>query len=137
MAWHYGHKKLLLLNGTFGVNSFCSLLFISMAVNHKNKGIPIVFFHFTARKTAAATHGDYDGLLLKDLLARWKMAMGTNEAGEEFNIKVVFTDNDTHERNAPSLVFPDALLLLCRFHTAQAWRNAVNQKLAVVPKGTA
>jgi hypothetical protein len=135
MAWCYGHKKLLLLDGTFGVNSSHSLLFIGMAINHENKGIPIVFFHFTAQKMAAATHGDYDGLLFEDLLACWKMAMGTNETGEEFNIKVVFTDNDTCEQNALSQVFPDALLLLCRFHMAQAWKNAVNRKLAVVPKG--
>jgi hypothetical protein len=137
MAWRHGHKKLLLLDGTFGINSARSLLFIGMAINNENKGIPIVFFHFTARKTSAATHGDYDGPLLQDLLSRWKQAMGRNDAGEDFEIKVVFTDNDTRERNALSAVFPGALLLLCRFHTAQAWRNGVNRKIRVIPKGPA
>lgn len=133
MAWHYGHKKLLLLDGTFGINSSKSLLFIGMVVNAENKGIPIMFFHFTARKTAAAAHADYDGALLTDLLARWKIAMGQNKAGEDFEITVVF-NNDTRERNALSTVFPNALLLLCRFHMAQAWRNGIKQKLCIVPK---
>lgn len=44
MAWCYAHKKLLLLDGTFGINSARSLLFIGMAVNEENTGIPIVFF---------------------------------------------------------------------------------------------
>ncbi|KAG1743911.1 hypothetical protein EDB19DRAFT_1927409 [Suillus lakei] len=99
MAWRYGHKKLLLLDGTFGVNSACSLLFIGMVINDAKKGIPV---------STTAAHADYDGPLLQDLLGRWKQAM-------DFDIKVV--------RNALSIVFPDALLLLCRFHTAQAWRN--------------
>ncbi|KAG1746910.1 hypothetical protein EDB19DRAFT_1826291 [Suillus lakei] len=113
------HKKLLLLDGTFGINSTQSLLFIGMARNHKNKGIPIVFFHFTAWKTSAATHGDYDGLLLQDLLSCWKQAMGRNNAGEYFKIKVVFTDNDTRERNALSAVFPD----ITKFEDAIAHYN--------------
>lgn len=48
MAWQYGHKKLLLLNGTFGVNSTRLLLFIGMVINTDRKGIPVVFIHFTA-----------------------------------------------------------------------------------------
>ncbi|KAG2063595.1 hypothetical protein BDR04DRAFT_1163528 [Suillus decipiens] len=95
MAWHYGHKRLILFDGTFGINSAQSLLFIGMAINHENKCIPIVFFHFTAWKTSAATHGDYDRPLLQDLLNRWKQAMGKNDAGEDFEIKVILTNDNT------------------------------------------
>ncbi|KAG1732822.1 hypothetical protein EDB19DRAFT_1831179 [Suillus lakei] len=75
----------------------CSLLFIGMVINDTKKGILVVFFHFTARKSTTAAHMDYDGPLLQDLLGHWKQAMGKNEAGEDFDIKVVVTDNDTCE----------------------------------------
>ncbi|KAG2114687.1 uncharacterized protein F5147DRAFT_570229, partial [Suillus discolor] len=68
----YGHKKLLLLDGTLGINSAHSLLFIGMVVDNAKKGIPVVFFHFTAKKSTTAAHTDYDGLLLQDLLGHWK-----------------------------------------------------------------
>jgi len=134
-TWRYGHHKLLLLDGTFGINSARSLLFIGMVIDDDRKGIPIVFFHFTARKITKAAHADYDGKLLKDLLSKWKSAMGKNSKGKDFNIKVVLTDNDTRERNALAEVYPMALLLLCHFHITQAWRNALNHKLCVIPRG--
>lgn len=59
--------------------------------------------------------------------------MGKSSEGEDFDIKVVLTDNDLHERNALAQVYPDVLLLLCRFHITQAWRNALNHKLRVIP----
>jgi hypothetical protein len=48
--------KILLLNGTFGINSSKLLLFIKMALNAENKQIPIVFLHFTAQKITATAH---------------------------------------------------------------------------------
>lgn len=114
MAWQYGHKKLLLLDGTFGVNSARSLLFIGMVIDMDHKGIPVVFIHFTARKSTMAAHADYNGDLLQSLLLKWKQGMGKNPAdGSDFDIRVVLTDNDTRERNVLSEVYPNALLLLC------------------------
>ena len=136
MAWQYGHNKLLLLDGTFGVNSARSLLFIGMVIDADRKGIPVVFIHFTARKSTTAAHADYNSELLEDLLCKWKHGMGKNPAdGSDFNIRVVLTDNDIRERKALSKVYPNAMLLLCRFHITQAWRNALNRKLRVIPRG--
>lgn len=106
-----------------------------MVINDDRKGIPIVFFHFTARKITQAAHADYDGKLLEGLLRKWKNAMGNNSEGKDFDIKVVLTDNDLRERNALAQVYPNALLLLCHFHITQAWRNALNRKLCVIPRG--
>lgn len=59
--------------------------------------------------------------------------MGKSSEGEDFDIKVVLTDNDLREHNALAQVYPDALLLLYHFHITQAWRNALNCKLCVIP----
>ena len=96
MAWQYGHKKLLLLDGTFGVNSARLLLFIGMVINTDRKGIPVIFIHFTAQKSTTAAHADYNGKLLQSLLLKWKQGMGKNPAdGTDFDIRVVLMDNDT------------------------------------------
>ena len=133
VAWQHGHNKLLLLDGTFGINSARLLLFIGMVIDEDRKGIPIVFFHFTAQKVTQAAHTDYDTNLLQDLLQKWKLAMGMNDKGEAFNIHVALTDNDQRERCALAEVFLSAQLLLCCFHVSQAWRNGLNRKLHVIP----
>jgi hypothetical protein len=46
---------------------------------------------------------------------------GQSEDGEEFNMTVGNTDNDVRERHTLQINFPEVLLLLCRFHTWQAW----------------
>jgi hypothetical protein len=90
---------------------------------------------FTARKEAKATHAEYNGALLEDLLRRWKDGMGKNEAGETFCVSIATTDNDPRERHALQVNWPDSFLVLCMFHTYQAWRNGLNKHLRVIPKG--
>ena len=55
---------------TFGVCSARALLAILMVIDDNNHGQPIALMLFTARKEARATHADYNGALLQDLLSR-------------------------------------------------------------------
>ncbi|KAF8880971.1 hypothetical protein BD779DRAFT_1675636 [Infundibulicybe gibba] len=61
--------------------------------------------------------------------------MGTNDAGEAFEISIGNTDNDPRERAALSANWPNIFLILCMFHVWQAWRNGLNRFLKSVPKG--
>src|SRR6202453_1850236 len=122
MAWKYGHKHQMLMDGTFGTCTARVLTFILMAIDDNGKGIPVAFIIFTARKHAKAVHADYNGALLEMLLGQWKRGMGKHpETGEEFEIAVANTDNDPRERHALSHNWSDVFLLLCRFHTWQSW----------------
>lgn len=47
-AWQFGHGKQMLMDLTFGFCSGRLLLCILMAINDRNKGIPIAFILFTA-----------------------------------------------------------------------------------------
>lgn len=135
LAWKFGHKRQLLMDGTFGVCTARVLVFILMVIDDQNHGIPIAFILFTAKKEHTAIHASYDGALLNTLIKKFKCAMGKNGAGEEFDIFVANTDNDSREQSALAAHFPSVLLLLCLFHTWQAWKNALNQHLRVIPKG--
>lgn len=48
--------------------------------------------------------------------------MGSRE-GEEFEVWVAITDTDLMERAALLLVFPHIILLICKFHLRQSWKN--------------
>lgn len=61
--------------------------------------------------------------------------MGRNEDGEEFQFAVGLTDNDPREHRALEAQWPAIFLMLCLFHISQAWRNALNNHLRVIPKG--
>ncbi|KAJ7483905.1 hypothetical protein B0H11DRAFT_1722928, partial [Mycena galericulata] len=135
LAWRYGHKKQVLMDLTFGICSGRVLLAILLAIDDENHGVPIAAILFSARKTANAVHADYNKQLLKAVLAQWKAGMGTNSAGEEFEMTVASTDNDPRERYGLQQNWALAYLLLCIFHTWQAWRNGLNKHLAVIPKG--
>jgi hypothetical protein len=135
MAWKYGHKKHILMDGTFGVCSTCVLVFFLMVVDKRNMGIPVGLIIFTPWKDAKAGHASYDGPLLKELLGLFKEGMGTNKDGEPFDIQVANTDNDSRKCFALVKVWPVILLLLCLFHTWQAWHNGLTQTLHCVPKG--
>lgn len=137
LAWKYGHKKIVLMDGTFGVCSARILLFILMAIDEANHGIPIAFMLFTAKQGHKAVHASYDGSVLQGLLSRFKIAMGTNKEGETFTIAIGMTDNDPREHHALRSVWPEIFLMLCLFHMSQAWRNGLNTHLRVVPKGDA
>ncbi|KAJ7432705.1 hypothetical protein B0H11DRAFT_2378902 [Mycena galericulata] len=134
LAWRYGHKKQVLMDLTFGICSGRLLLVIFMAIDEDNHGVPITRILFSARKSAKAVHADYNGKLLDGILADWKTGMGTNDAGEQFEMCVGSTDNDPRERFAIQKNWAFAFLLLCIFHTWQAWRNGLNKHLRQIPE---
>ncbi|KAJ7183914.1 hypothetical protein C8R46DRAFT_1210048 [Mycena filopes] len=134
-AWRYGHKKQVLMDLTFGVCSGRVLLAILMAIDKNNHGVPIGQIIFTARKSAKAVHADYNGQLLKDVLGKYKAGLGKNAEGEEFTMEVASTDNDPRERFGLRETWLGVYLLLCMFHTWQAWRNGLNKHLRVIPEG--
>ncbi|TFK60149.1 hypothetical protein BDN72DRAFT_779776, partial [Pluteus cervinus] len=136
-AWKYGHKKQILMDLTFGFSSARTLLAILMAIDENGKGIPIAFMIFTARKEAQATHASYDTQILDRLLQKFRLGMGQNDEGEEFQIAVATTDNDARERAALTSNWPNVQLLLCIFHIWQSWRNGLNRYLKTIPKGEA
>lgn len=135
LAWRYGHKNIVLMDGTFGVCTARILLFILMVIDERNHGIPIAFLLFTAKQDAKAVHASYDRTILQALVSRFKNAMGSNHNGETFAFSVGMTDNDPREHHALRSQWPDIFLMLCLFHMSQAWRNALNDHLRVVPKG--
>lgn len=135
MAWEIGHKQQVLLDLTFGVCSAKILVGIAMGINKNGRGIPLAMFIFSPLKDAKAAHASYDGAILKDILTEWKKSMGKNKAGEEYEILVANTDNDTRERFALVQVWCNVFLLLCMFHSWQAWRNGLTRCLKPIPKG--
>ncbi|KAJ7938246.1 hypothetical protein B0H13DRAFT_1550355, partial [Mycena leptocephala] len=135
LAWKFGHKRLMLMDLTFGFCNGRALLALLMVIDDQGKGLPVAEILFAAKKQAKAVHTDYDKVILDKLLGLWKTGMGENEKGEEFMLFVGLTDNDPRERFALDKRFRGILLLLCIFHVWQAWRNALNKYLRPIPKG--
>ncbi|KAH6891958.1 hypothetical protein BKA70DRAFT_1119330, partial [Coprinopsis sp. MPI-PUGE-AT-0042] len=134
-AWKHGHNKQVLMDLTFKFCSADALLLILMVLDENGKGIPAGLIAFTAKKTAKAAHSDYDTVLITRLLQKYKEGLGRNADGEEIHFAIGNTDNDTRERKALMENFEGILLILCLFHTAQAWRNGLNRSLSAVTKG--
>ncbi|KAJ7233622.1 hypothetical protein C8J57DRAFT_1532157 [Mycena rebaudengoi] len=120
---------------TFGVCSDRVLLAILMVLDEEGHGLPVGQFLFSAKQEAKAVHADYNGKLLEELIGDWQRGMGKNADGEEMDVSVAGTDNDPRERYGLTANFPHILLLLCMFHTWQAWRNGLNKHLRVIPAG--
>ena len=119
IAWEHSHQKQVIMDLTFG---FCAAHTLLLVLDKSGQGLPVALIIFTARKEAKATHADYNGQLLTHLLEKWKHAMGKHlVTGEEFSISVANTNNDARERHALQANWPDILLILCMFHTYQAW----------------
>ncbi|KAJ6512098.1 hypothetical protein C8R47DRAFT_1207449 [Mycena vitilis] len=135
LAWKYGHRKQMLMDLTFGVCNGRALLAILMVLDDQQKGLPVAFMLFTAKKSTKAVHADYTKELMSQILGQFKEGMGTNESGEEFEPEVGGTDNDARERHGLRHNWAEIWLLLCIFHVWQAWRNGLNKYLRVIPKG--
>lgn len=118
----YGHHSQIILDGTFGVCSIRLLLFISMAIDEKGKGVPIAFFLFSAPTGNWATHAGYNTSILQKLLAEWKDHLSTGFK-EPFQPFVAITDTNTKECGALLVVWPSICLLICKFHLRQCWTN--------------
>ncbi|HEV7738289.1 MAG TPA: hypothetical protein VGO47_13070 [Chlamydiales bacterium] len=121
-AWQYAHDGQLILDGTFGISDTRLLLFIAMGIDEKGKGVPLAFFIFSAPTGNQATHAGYDSAILTEVLQAWVNSLGERN-GKLFCPTLVITDTDTKERVALHIVWPKALLLLCRFHVRSCWTN--------------
>jgi hypothetical protein len=86
-AWRYGHKKMIHLDGTFGISNKKILLFVLLVVNDDNKGIPVGYLLFSAANGAQRSSSSYNHLILKELLLHYKSKL-SEEFGEEFIPKV-------------------------------------------------
>ncbi|KAJ6589631.1 hypothetical protein B0H19DRAFT_1304015, partial [Mycena capillaripes] len=135
LAWRYGHNRQAIMDLTFGFCSGRALLGILMVVDEKNKGLPVAEFLFTAKESAKAVHADYNSDIIEAMLRDFKEGMGVNDVGEMFNLHSAITDNDPRERAGFQRNWTIIILLLCMFHSWQAWRNALNKHLRVIPKG--
>ncbi|KAK7051223.1 hypothetical protein VNI00_004723 [Paramarasmius palmivorus] len=141
-AWEHVHHSQLLLDGTFGVCSSKLLLFIALGIDKEKKGEPVAIFLFSAPTGSKATHAGYDSSILRTVLSMWKDHLTwyrfrmtrpviTIRDGEEasriqmpyFTPYSVITNTDTKERKALLLVWPEIILLLCKFHVRQSWSN--------------
>ncbi|KAJ3836483.1 hypothetical protein F5878DRAFT_502514, partial [Lentinula raphanica] len=112
-ARKYAHHSQFILDGTFGICSSRLLLFIALAVDEDRKGLPIALFLFSASTKAKATHASYDTNILTRLLLAWKNSL-ENKFGS-FQPYSCITDTDTKERGAVIAVWPQMILLICRF----------------------
>ncbi|KAJ3855966.1 hypothetical protein EV368DRAFT_79123 [Lentinula lateritia] len=120
-AHKYAHHSQLVLDGTFGVCSSRLLLFIALAVDENNKGMPVALFLFSAETGAKATHASYNTTILEKLIRSWKLHLET-EFGS-FEPYSAITDTNTKERGALIRIWPQIVLLICKFHLRQCWTN--------------
>ena len=122
-AWKYAHHSQLVLDGTFGICSSRLLLFIALARDEDGKGVPVAFFLFSAPTGNQATHAGYNTEILYRLLNEWREHLNRSKPKTLFQPCVAITDTDTKERGALLQVWPDIILLLCKFHLRQCWTN--------------
>ncbi|CAG8784299.1 2044_t:CDS:2 [Cetraspora pellucida] len=127
-AWQYGHKNLILVDGTFGISKHKLLLFTIMVIDKNNKGIPIAFILFTPPQYNRLTSSgnNYN-----------QTQVNSNVTPVTFSSLVAITDTDVKERKALSKVWPRIILLLCYFHISQCWKNEINKQLGRGGKGDA
>ncbi|KAL0568041.1 hypothetical protein V5O48_013952 [Marasmius crinis-equi] len=129
-AWKYAHQAQLVLDGTFGVCTVRLLLFIALAIDSEGKGLPIALFLFSAPTGNRATHAGYNTAILEKVLRKWEGHLSSQRPGSErFTPRSTITDTDTKERAALVKVWPNVVLLLCKFHVRQCWTN--NRKKVV------
>lgn len=122
-SWRYAHQQQILLDGTFGVCDRRLLLFIVMAVDEQNHGVPLAFLLFSAPSGNRATAAGYDTSILIKMLSAWKQAVSAS-GDKTFLPAVAITDTDFKERGALSNVFSGIHLLIRKFHLRQSWRNS-------------
>lgn len=129
MAWKYGHRSQILMDGTFGVCDKKVLLFIMMAVDEDGHGVPLAFLFFSAPSGNRQTSSGYDANILTKLLAAWRQSLEDFRGGQKFYAMAAITDTDLKERIALVKVFPEIFLLICRVHLRRSWRNHRNRFL--------
>ncbi len=107
-------------------------MWIALGVDESGHGVPVAMFLFSAPTGNRATHAGYDTSILTELLAEWKTWMGTTEDAIVFCPYIAITDTDFKERGALLRVWPEIILLLCKFHVRQCWTN---KRKTCLPRG--
>ncbi|KAJ6452842.1 hypothetical protein C8R45DRAFT_764927, partial [Mycena sanguinolenta] len=133
-AWTYGHQSQIILDGTFGVCDSRLLLFIVMAIDENQKGVPVAFLLFSAPTGNRQFSSGYDTAILTKLLKKWSESLNKcaplyGHPGVAFKPMSAITDTDLKERGALIAIWSDIWLLICRFHLKQSWRNHRNKLL--------
>ena len=89
-------------------------------------------FLFSAPTGNRATHAGYDTSILAELLGCWRDWLEREGPGDsesvstnKFEPYVAMTDTDAKERSALTAIWPQIILLLCRFHLRQCWTNKI------------
>ncbi|KAI0683350.1 hypothetical protein BC835DRAFT_1311092 [Cytidiella melzeri] len=93
-----------------------------------NQGVLLVFFLFSAPSGNQNTAAGYNTDILEKMLEQWRQSLGSRDR-EKFEVWVAITDTDLIERGALLCVFPNVVLLICRFHFQQSWKNHRNKSL--------
>ncbi|KAJ3925474.1 MAG: hypothetical protein NXY57DRAFT_880635, partial [Lentinula lateritia] len=122
-AHKYAHHSQLILDGTFGVCSAQLLLFIALAVDENNKGVPIALFLFSTETGAKATHASYNTAILEKLIQAWKLPPSRNQIWIIRTLLCNYRHMDTKEHSALVRIWPQIILLICKFHLRQCWTN--------------
>ncbi|KAJ3287842.1 hypothetical protein HDU76_007770 [Blyttiomyces sp. JEL0837] len=137
LAWEIAHKRLIIMDGTFGISKSRILLFVMMGVDQGRRGVPLAYFLFSAPPQAKNTAANYDTSILTEFLKKWKETLEifagrrsqTNPSTIKFTPVVAMTDTDTKERAALLTVWPSLVLLLCWFHLTQCFKNMMTKLL--------
>ncbi|KAJ7171460.1 hypothetical protein C8R46DRAFT_1162244 [Mycena filopes] len=111
-AWKYGYKSQIVVDGTFGI---CD--------NEDKKGVPLAFLIFSAPSGNQLSSSGYDADILTKLLKIWRTSLEQFRGGKSFYVL---------ERIALLRVFPGIVLLICKFHLRQSWRNHRNKLVTEV-----
>jgi hypothetical protein len=128
-AWKYAHQSQIVLDGTFGVCDKRLLLFILMGIDENRRGVPLAFLFFSAPSGNQQTSSGYDTAILTKLLQQWKAMLKHFRSSKPFSPLVGITDTDLKERGALLAVFAGIILLICKFHLRQSWRNHRNKTI--------
>ena len=70
VAWKFGHNSQIMLDGTFGVCTRKLLLFITVGIDDKGRGVPLAFMLFSAPSGNKQTSSGYDSGILACLLCK-------------------------------------------------------------------
>ncbi|RKO82786.1 hypothetical protein BDK51DRAFT_32840 [Blyttiomyces helicus] len=78
-AWHYGHGKLILMDGTFGVCLQKILLFVVLVIDENYERVPVALFMFLAPTSNQQMSAGYDATILERFLSKRKVPLGTKD----------------------------------------------------------
>lgn len=133
VAWRYGHRKQVLMNGRIGQLSSRTFVFTLTVISNRSFHIPIAYILFGGNPgEREALHMESVTDVLSELLQRFKTAMGLNDLGEEFQVRVALTES-LSQWDALSAAWPGVRNLLCILSVSRAWCNELNRCISRGP----